>query len=163
MRAPVPPGRWPAAPALPPDPTLPALWRTRWGTHPGAPVLVDGRDPAQVLTAGALADRTARLGATLGSRGVGPGDRVLWSARATFGAIESLVAVLRLGAVLVTVNPSATPAEVAHVVGDCTPSIVLTDAPEAGRFPPSVAVLGLGDLVAAADRAPAVPTSPIPS
>ena len=64
------------------------------------------------------------------------------------------MAVLRLGAVLVTVNPSATPAEVAHVVGDCTPSIVLTDAPEAGRFPPSVAVLGLDDLVAAADRPP---------
>jgi malonyl-CoA/methylmalonyl-CoA synthetase len=151
MRAPVPPGRWPAAPVLPPDPTLPGLWRTRWEAHPGAPVLVDGRDPANVVHAGALAERTARLGAALAARGVGPGDRVLWSARATLGAVESLVAVLRLGAVLVTVNPSATPAEVTHVVGDCTPSIVLSDDPGADRFPPSVAVLGVGDLLAAAD------------
>ena len=153
MRAPVPPGRWPAAPVLPPDRTLPALWRTRWEAHPGAPMLVDGRDPAHAVHAGALAEHTARLGAALAARGVGPGDRVLWSARASIGAIESLVAVLSLGAVLVTVNPSATPAEVAHVLDDCTPSIVLTDDPGAHRFPPGVAVLGLGDLLAAADRA----------
>ena len=153
MRAPVPPGRWPAAHPLPPGPTLPALWAANWAADPAAPVLVDGRDAARVLHAGAFAERTARLAGALGSRGIGPGDRVLWSARASFPAIESLVAVLRLGAVLVTVNPSATPAEVAHVVGDCTPSIVLTDAPEANHFPSSVAVFGLGDLVAAAGRA----------
>ncbi len=151
MRAPVPPGRWPAAHPLPPGPTLPALWAANWAADPAAVVLVDGRDTARVLHAGAMAERTARLATALGSRGIGPGDRVLWCARPSLAGIESLVAVLRLGAVLVTVNPSATPAEAAHVVGDCTPSLVLTDAPEANQFPPSVAVLGLDDLVAAAD------------
>ncbi len=163
MRAPVPPGRWPAAHPLPPGPTLPALWAATWAASPAAPVLVDGRDPDLVLHAGALAGRTARVASALGSRGIGPGDRVLWSARASLPAIESLVAVLRLGAVLVTVNPSATPAEVAHVVGDCTPSLVLADAPDADHFPPSVAVLGLDDLVAAAGRASSHPDDPDPA
>jgi malonyl-CoA/methylmalonyl-CoA synthetase len=88
---------------------------------------VDGRDPSTVLEAGALADRTARAAAHLVERGLQPGQRVLWSCTATMDSIVWLLGSLRLGAVVVPVNPAATRSELAHVVDDARPTAALVD------------------------------------
>ena len=54
---------------------------------------------------------------------------------------------LRAGAVLVTVSPSATAAEVEHFVADCTPVLALTDADGRGRVPPGVPDLAIVELI----------------
>ena len=84
-------------------------------------MLVDGWDGAKVDDAAALDRRTARRPPSSLSAACGPGDRVVWWARATLESVEALMAVLRAGAVLVPLSPSARAAEVAHVVGDAGP------------------------------------------
>ena len=84
------------------------IWARQWASRPEAPVLIDGWDTTRVVDAATLDGRTAALATALAERGVSPGDRVLWCARATLPAVEALLAVLRSGAVLVPLNPSAT-------------------------------------------------------
>jgi malonyl-CoA/methylmalonyl-CoA synthetase len=88
---------------------------------------VDGRDRSVVLDAAALADRTGRAAANLAARGVEPGHRVLWSCTASMDSIVGLLGALRLGAVVVPVNPSATPSELAYLGHDARPSVALVD------------------------------------
>ena len=71
-------------------------------------MLFDGWGGAHRLDAAALDARTATTAAALAQRGVDPGDRVLWCARATLPSIAALLGVVRAGAVLVPVNPSST-------------------------------------------------------
>ena len=127
MRALVPPGRWPENRGGPAGPTLPDVWAGQWAARPDAPVLVDGSDRSQVVTAATLDGRTAALASVLADRGVRPGDRVVWCARATLPSVAALVAVLRRGAVLVPLSPSATAAEIAHVVGDARPVLAIAE------------------------------------
>ena len=101
-----------------PGRTLPEVWAKQWVSRPKAPVLIDGWDGERVVDAATLDGRTATLAAALAERGVSPGDRVLWCARATLPAVEALLAVLRCGAVLVPLSPSATGPELAHVIDD---------------------------------------------
>src|SRR5580698_5420853 len=150
-------GRWPAGPDLPPGRTLPEVWSARWSVHPLASVLVDGWDPTRVVDGAALAEGTARVAAALGVAGVRPGDRVLCSARAGLESVQVLLAVLRAGAVLVTVSPSATASELEHFVADCTPVLALTDADGRGRVPPGVPVLATVELIEQAAAPAAAP------
>jgi malonyl-CoA/methylmalonyl-CoA synthetase len=88
----------------------------------------DGADAA--LDGDALLRRTAAAAGALAARGVGPGDRVLWSCGSTLDAIVGLLGALRLGAVVVPVNPSATRSELLYVAGDVAPSAGLVDRAE---------------------------------
>ena len=90
--------------------TLPEVWARQWASRPRAPVLIDGWDATRVVDAATLDARSGALATALAEGGVSPGDRVLWCARATFPAVEVIVAVLRSGAVLVPLSPSATAA-----------------------------------------------------
>ena len=132
--------------------TLPDVWAARWRARPDVPVLVDGWDGAKVADAGGLDARTARLASFLAERGVGPGDRVLWCARATLESVEALIAVLRAGAVLVPLSPSARAAEVEHVVGDAGPLMALCDHDRAEGFGPGVSALDVSQLAREAER-----------
>ena len=99
----VPAGRWGAAPSWDPGATLPALWADRWRAHPDSVVLREGRGDGRGSDGATLERRTAAMAALLVARGVRPGDRVLWRAGSTLASVESLLAVLRAGAVLVPV------------------------------------------------------------
>jgi len=105
------------------------VWSAHWDRDPARPALVDGRDPSVLLRAGALAERTALAAANLAERGVEPGHRVLWSCAASMDSIVGLLGALRLGAVVVPVNPSATRSELAYLLRDARPSAALVDRP----------------------------------
>ena len=110
--------------------TLPALWSAHWEAAPDRPALVDGHDPATVIRAGALAARTALAASALAERGVQPGQPVLWSCTTSVGSVVGLLGALRLGAVVVPVNPAATRSELEYVVRDVRPTAALVeDAP----------------------------------
>ena len=157
VRALVPPGHWPDARPLP-GRTLPDVWARRWADRPAAPALVDGWGGASVDGA-ELDRRTVQAASVLAERGVRPGDRVLWRARATIESVGALVATLRAGAVLVPVSPSARAGEVAHVVSDARPVLAICQEPDgADLFGPGVGVVLVEELARATAGVPmAVP------
>jgi malonyl-CoA/methylmalonyl-CoA synthetase len=122
------------------------VWTGHWTARPGEPVLLDGRDRARVVDGAALDGMTARLAAALAAHGVDPGDRVLWSARTTLGSVQALLGVLRCGAVLVPLSPSARAPEVAHVVSDARPQVAICDDDRPGVFGPGITVLRVEQL-----------------
>jgi malonyl-CoA/methylmalonyl-CoA synthetase len=139
------------------------VWASQWADHPDAPVLVDGWDPACVVDGATFAGRTAALAGTLAERGVSPGDRVVWCARATVSSIETLVAVLRLGAVLVPVAPSATGPELGHVVDDAAPVLAICDRRRPGACGNGPPLALVEELARAAGRtAPSTAAVPPP-
>ena len=105
--------------------TPPELWAAAWSAAPGRPVLVDGR--GTVVAAGELEDLTARVAGVLRRQGVGRGDRVLWRSRATVPAVVALVGILRAGAALVPLSPTATARELEHVVTDAAPVAAVSE------------------------------------
>jgi malonyl-CoA/methylmalonyl-CoA synthetase len=158
----VPAGGWSPSRSLPPGHTLPAVWSARWAARPQAPVLLDGWGRAPSLDAATLQGRTVAVAEVLAERGVCPGDRVLWCARATLPSVVTLLGVLRSGAVLVPVSPSATRAEIDHVVADAAPVLVIADhaSPDAFGGGPVLPVEELSD--AAARAGAGIPPLPEP-
>ena len=75
-----------------------------------------------------LDDRIHRLASALARRGVGRGDRVMLLALNCTEFVETVLATGLLGALAVPVNVRLTPAEIAYLVGDCSPTLVVTDA-----------------------------------
>jgi malonyl-CoA/methylmalonyl-CoA synthetase len=155
VRALVPPGRWPGDRRAAPGSTLPAVWARQWAARPDRPVLVDGTDGTRTVDAATLDGQTAALASVLAERGVRPGDRVLWCARATLPSVAALVAVLRSGAVLVPLSTAATEAEIAHVVDDARPVLAITDRLRPDAFAPGLPVVEVEDLARTAARATA--------
>jgi malonyl-CoA/methylmalonyl-CoA synthetase len=118
-------------------------------------VLIDGWEGTRRVDAATLGARTAAVATALAERGVAPGDRVLWCARATLPSIEALLGVLRSGAVLVPVSPSATGPEIDHVVADAGPVLALCDRERPDAFSAGPVVMGVDELAAAAAAAAA--------
>ena len=106
------------------------------------------------LSAGELDDRTRVRAARLAATGAAPGDRVLLSAGTSADLVLAHIAALRLGLVVVPVNPAYREREVAHVVRDCAPTLAIVDDDARGRWIEAAAtapvrVLGPGVGVAA--------------
>jgi malonyl-CoA/methylmalonyl-CoA synthetase len=78
-----------------------------------------------VCTAGKLEELSGGAALRLAALGLGAGDRLVWSAPTSLDAVAACLGALRLGAVVVPVNPSATPAELGHVVDDVRPAVAL--------------------------------------
>ncbi len=114
--------------------TLPQLWASTWNSAPDRPVLVDGIDPDEFLTAGALEHLTSRAAAAFALRDVGPGDRVLWSCSTSLASIVGLIGALRMGAIVVPVSPSATERELNEVCRDVLPAVAIIDGGEQRTF-----------------------------
>jgi malonyl-CoA/methylmalonyl-CoA synthetase len=110
--------------------TLPRVWSSRWDEEPNRPVLIEGQGSGVVLSGADLQRQTVAAAAAWSRLGVGPGNRVLWSCSSSLEAIVGLVGALRLGAVVVPVNPSTTNSELRYVLGDVRPTASLVDRPE---------------------------------
>ena len=136
------------------------MWAGLWAAHPEAPVLEDGWDHTRRVDAATLDAHTAALASALVEWGIAPGDRVLWCARATISSVEALLAVLRCGAVLVPLSPSATGSEIDHVVADAAPALALCDRDRPDAFASGPAVVRLEDLGRIAGRAAALADLP---
>jgi acyl-CoA synthetase (AMP-forming)/AMP-acid ligase II len=85
-------------------------------------------------------DRVNRLANTLLSEGFGVGDRILWLGQNCHLVLEGLLAAAKLGGVFCPVNWRASAAEMAAVIADMDPKLVIWQEEE------------IGDTVAAARR-----------
>jgi malonyl-CoA/methylmalonyl-CoA synthetase len=127
--------------------TLVRLWATHWRTQPGHSVLSDG-STAETWSGARLDEETARAAAEWRTSGVVAGDRVLWICSTSLHSIVRLLGALRLGAVVVPVNPSSTQSELEFVLGDVEPAAAVVDRSEhqdwLARAHPALAVLWSG-------------------
>jgi malonyl-CoA/methylmalonyl-CoA synthetase len=124
---------------------LPRAWATQWATAAGAPTLRCGAQ-GPFLSAAELEARTRAVAGQLEGLGLGRGARLLWSTRSSVEGIMVALSALRLGAVLVPVNPRATVDELAYLVTDAQPALCVLDMPEMAAairaMPDSPAVSG---------------------
>ena len=73
------------------------------------------------------AGRAGGVAAELADAGIGHGDLVMLTARTTPAYLLAWLALAALGAVTVPVNPASAPAELAGLIGQVRPAVVLTD------------------------------------
>lgn len=140
-----------ATPPARPPATLPAAWAAVWAACPAAPALLTGQ--GRVVTAAELEERSAGLARRFAGSGLVAGDRVVVSAAPSVALVCVHLALLRLGAVVVPVNPAATARELRHVTAETAPAMAVSDAP--GRFAglpmlvttPDVPLLASDDVV----------------
>jgi crotonobetaine/carnitine-CoA ligase len=131
-------------------------------TIPGLVVAAASRNPDGVwlrtddgtLTFGGAASQVAQLAERLRTAGVGRGDLVLVTTRTTPPYLLCWLALATLGAVTVPTDPSATAAELAGLVGQVRPRLVVTDAglrPMVDAVAVGVVELGVLDIDALVD------------
>ncbi len=80
------------------------------------------------LTFAGAASSAGRLAERLRDSGVRPGDRVIVTARTTPSYLLCWLALAAGGAITVPVNPASTAAELAGLVGQARPRLIVTDA-----------------------------------
>lgn len=75
-----------------------------------------------------LERQAARMAAALASRGLPPGERVVWWSDADLRSLAGFAAVARAGLVFAPLNPALNPAELAAAVEYLRPAVVVADA-----------------------------------
>ena len=75
-----------------------------------------------------LVEETARCAQLLATRGVSPGDRVLLLARNRPQWLVTFLATIRIGAIVVPVNPALTANEVGYIAEHSEPALLICDA-----------------------------------
>lgn len=105
--------------------TIDAWVRHRAERAPHAPALTFKGETWDYAAFEARIERAARA---LAAAGVGEGDRVAWFGLNHPDVFTALFACARLRAILVPLNWRLAPAEVAAIVEDCGPKVVLHDA-----------------------------------
>jgi fatty-acyl-CoA synthase len=112
--------------------TVPELVARSARRAPDAPALAFEQDRR---TFGELEERSERLAAALGARGVEPGDHVAMLQYNGIEFVEAFLAIQKLGACAVPVNFRLTREEVDYVLADCGATLAIADpelAPRAG-------------------------------
>jgi fatty-acyl-CoA synthase len=100
------------------------------GSWPGRRARIDGtavalRQGDRSLTYAGLAALVDALAAGLAGLGVRPGDRVAYLGPNDIATFETFFACGRLGAIFVPVNVRLAAPEVAHVLADCRPAVLI--------------------------------------
>jgi malonyl-CoA/methylmalonyl-CoA synthetase len=111
----------------------------------------DGRTIA--VTFGDLRDRAARMARALAQRGLTTGDRVAVHLANRVEFIELVIACAQSGLVLVPINILYREREIAHIVGDADPRLIVSAAGSASLFPASAPLVDIDDLVNESRRA----------
>jgi long-chain acyl-CoA synthetase len=111
------------------DVTLVAIMHEHRRSHPNRAAVVCGGDR---YTWPELDERVGRLAAALGADGVGEGDRVLWLGQNCHRVLELLLACGRLGVVFCPANWRQSAAELAFVIDDVAPRVVVWQDEEIG-------------------------------
>jgi acyl-CoA synthetase (AMP-forming)/AMP-acid ligase II len=84
------------------------------------------------LTYPALDDRVNRVARALAAEGVGTGERVLWLGQNSFRVLELLLATAKLGGMFCPANWRQSPDELAFVIDDFAPKVVVWQEEEVG-------------------------------
>jgi acyl-CoA synthetase (AMP-forming)/AMP-acid ligase II len=111
------------------DVSLDAILHEHARSHPQRTATVCGRDRA---TWPELNDRVARLAGALHTEGVDRGGRVLWLGQNCHRVLELLLACGRIGAMFCPANWRQSPAELAFVIDDIAPRVIVWQAEEIG-------------------------------
>jgi long-chain acyl-CoA synthetase len=109
--------------------TLGDTLREHARSRPDALAAVDGEVR---LTYRQLDERVNRLASALADTGFGPGDRILWLAQNSVRLLECLLAAAKLGGVACPVNWRLSPDELAFVLDDVDPFLVVWQEREIG-------------------------------
>ncbi|MHB1487239.1 MAG: class I adenylate-forming enzyme family protein [Acidimicrobiales bacterium] len=107
-----------------PSASLPAAWAQQWRRDPGRPVL---HDQGNWITAGQLEDQSRQVTGRWHRAGLEPGDRVLFSSAPSAELVIAHVGALRMGLVVVPVNPALREPELFHVLDDARPRAAVVD------------------------------------
>jgi long-chain acyl-CoA synthetase len=93
--------------------------------HPDRPAVIDeqGRGP----TFAELADASARLAQVFANAGARPGNAVVCVARNSADLLQTLLACLYSGLYFVPTSPKGTAQDIAWVIEDCRPVVVVAD------------------------------------
>src|SRR5262245_57646681 len=109
--------------------TLADVLRTHASSRPDGLAFVDGDVLLTWTEANARVNRVARA---LRDAGVGAGDRVLWLGQNSFRLAELLLACCKVGALFSPANWRQQPAELAFVIDDLDPQVVVWQQEEVG-------------------------------
>jgi malonyl-CoA/methylmalonyl-CoA synthetase len=104
------------------------------------------------LTFGEIRDRGDRFADALRRRGVGVGDRVALYMANRVEFVDVFLACVRAGFVLVPINVLYREREIAHIVADSEPRLVVTTSGNEALFPAECEVVNIDDLTADAMR-----------
>ena len=110
----------------------------------------------QELTFGEIRDRADRFADALRRRGVGVGDRVALYMANRVEFVDVFLACVRAGFVLVPINVLYREREIAHIVADSEPRLVVTTSGNDALFPAGSDVAIIDDLATDALRNPGV-------
>ena len=126
--------------------TIPELFDRAVARRPGKDWLLyeDER-----YTYAEAAERVAAIAAALAGLGIGRGDLVLATPRNEPAYLFAWLAVVRLGAVIVTANPAGAAPELAGLAGQTRPRLVICDAGLAPAFAGAYAIADVHELAAA--------------
>src|SRR5258708_19616109 len=105
-------------------------------SQPDKPAVVDDRGGGDVVrwTYAELEAEAKRLGNALVSRGVTPGEKVVWCGPNSRQVVAVVNAARKAGAVAVPLNYRLTPDEALYVIDNCDASIAYVDAEHAPMF-----------------------------
>lgn len=112
--------------------SLPARWTKGWAAEPARPVLWSAA--TGWVNAAELEQRSRSIAGRLAGAGLGPGDRLVLSAATSVELAATHVGALRLGLVVVPLNPELRQREVAQVIADARPGAAVVDAPGPARW-----------------------------
>jgi fatty-acyl-CoA synthase len=94
------------------------------GFTPGKPAIIGDR---ATLTYRELSQQASRMGGMLEGLGVRKGDRVAWLGLNAPETLSLLFACSRLGAILVPVNWRLAAPEIAYILKDCAPKVLIAE------------------------------------
>ena len=121
-----------------------------------------GGGALQELTFGEIRDRAGRLANVLRRRGLTSGDRVAVHLANRVEYIDLFIACMQSGLVLVPINVLYRDREVAHIIDDAAPKLIVSTTDSAHVFPAGAPVVDVDELsVEAAGAGPTIDRPPL--
>ncbi len=115
---------------------------------PDAPAIIEAAAVTSFAELDLLANRVANA---LARDGVRPGDRVAFIGANSPAFLAVLYGTAKLGAIPTALNNRLAPAEVAHILSDAEPSVVVVGAGDEQQLPTATATAGVLRVVAGGD------------